>query len=73
MKRPLTEDDEERRKMYREFVRGMLNNKDAMKGEMDRRRIYGSEEFSGRIAKAYKTEAEIKPKGRPRKAENAVK
>ena len=38
-----------------------------MKGEMDRRRIYGSEGLTKKITTKYKVDALIKPKGRPRK------
>jgi len=65
-----SKDDKERSKRYRDFVQGMLMGRSAMKGEMDRRRVYGSEEFAESIAKVYKTRAEIRPKGRPRKTEN---
>ena len=63
----LSEEEGERRKRYREFVRGMNKEKGAMKGEMDRRRIYGSEGLTKRITTKYKVDAVIKPKGRPRK------
>lgn len=45
----------------------MLKNKDAMKGEMDRRIIYGSEEFIEKTKGKYEIEEIIKPKGRPKK------
>src|SRR5208337_3659454 len=38
----LSAEEGERRKRYREFVRGMLKNKAAMKGDMDKRIVYGS-------------------------------
>lgn len=41
----LSEYERERKNKYREFVRGMLKEKDAMKGEMDRRMVYGGEDF----------------------------
>ena len=41
--RELSKDESNRRKRYREFVRGMLRSKGAMRGEMERRAIYGSE------------------------------
>jgi tryptophanyl-tRNA synthetase len=37
----LSKDESERRKKYREFINGMLREKDAMKGEMNRRVVYG--------------------------------
>jgi len=66
-------DDKARTERYREFVQGMLTERDAMKGEMDRLRVYGSEEFTEKITASYKTGAVIRPKGRPRKAENDIK
>ena len=40
-----------------------------MKGEMNRRAVYGSKNFKKEIAKEYKVEAVIKPKERPKKEE----
>ncbi|MDO9027262.1 MAG: hypothetical protein Q7U68_00120 [Candidatus Roizmanbacteria bacterium] len=52
----------------------MLNRgKDAMNGEMNRRMIYGSEEFIDKVTKEYNVEAVIRLKGRPRKEENEKK
>jgi hypothetical protein len=45
----------------------MLRSKEAMRGEMERRVIYGSEVFAGELKKAYKMEEMIKPTGRPKK------
>ncbi len=66
----LSANETERRKKYREYIRGMLREKDAMKGEMDRRIMYGSEDFTSELMKKYKVEAKIKPKGRPKKDKN---
>jgi putative transposase len=65
----LSKRETERRKEYRELVKGMLREKNAMKGEMNRRVVYGSEDFIKRITKEYKIDAVIKPKGRPKKDE----
>jgi len=65
----LSKSETERRKKYREFIKGILRDKDAMRGEMDRRVVYGSEDFINGITKEYKIRAVIKPKGRPRKDE----
>jgi hypothetical protein len=56
--------------MYREFVKGMLKKKEAMRGEMDKRVVYGSKRFTEEITKRYKIEGIIRPKGRPKKDEN---
>jgi hypothetical protein len=40
-----------------------------MKGEMDRRIIYGNKDFIDVIKRGYELEALIKPKGRPKKEE----
>ncbi|MBI1812112.1 MAG: hypothetical protein HY035_01380 [Nitrospirae bacterium] len=69
----LSKDEAERRKKYREFVRGMIKEKEAMKGEMNKRVLYGSEDFIEKVTKKYKVEAVIKPKGRPRKDEDDEK
>lgn len=60
----------ERRKKYREFIKGMLREKDAVKGEMNRRMIYGSEEFTNKVTKEYNVDAVINLKGRPKKGKN---
>jgi putative transposase len=64
--RELSKDESNRRKRYREFVRGMLRSRGAMRGEMERRAIYGSEAFVGKLKKAYELEEIIKPIGRPK-------
>jgi putative transposase len=69
----LSSDEKERRKGYQVFVQGMLEKRNAMKGEMERRRVYGNEAFAGSIANEYKTGPEIKSKGRPRKVKIAEK
>jgi hypothetical protein len=45
----------------------MLKEKDAMKGEMNRRVVYGSDDFIEEVMKEYKVVALTKPIGRPRK------
>ena len=60
----LSGDEGERRRKYREFVRGMLKETEAMKGEMDRRIVYGSEGFVQEITTAYKISEKIKQMGR---------
>jgi putative transposase len=57
----------ERRTKYREFVKGMLLRKDAMKGEMDRKTMYGSEDFITVVQGRFALDAIIRKKGRPRK------
>jgi len=69
----LSNNELERRKKYREFVLGVLKEKEAMKGEMNRRVMYGNKDFTEKIAKNYKIEETIKPKGRPEKDENKNK
>lgn len=66
----LSEDESNRRKRYREFVEGMLRTKEAMRGEMNRRAIYGSGGFAGKFKKMYEMEEIIKPIGRPKKNQN---
>ena len=69
----LSKNDRERRKRYREFVKRMLREKEAMKGEMDRRVIYGSKEFIDKVRKKYNIEAVMRQKGRPRKEKKEIK
>jgi len=47
----------------------MIKERNSMKGEMNRRLIYGSEGFINEVTKGYKVEAVMKPQGRPRKDE----
>ena len=62
----LSGDEGERERKYREFVRGMLKEKEAMKGEMDRRIVYGNESFVQEMTTAYKISEKIKQMGRQR-------
>lgn len=66
----LSRNEAERRKKYREFIKSMIKEKDAMRGEMSRRVIYGSEDFIDKVTKEYNVEAVIKLKGRPKKDKN---
>jgi putative transposase len=59
--------DETVRKEYRKFVQQMLQKNESMRGEMERRTIYGGSEFIERVQKKFKLEALIKKRGRPRK------
>ena len=55
------------RKEYRSFVRQMQRKHESMRGEMDRRTIYGGSAFVQKVHKLYKLDAMIKKRGRPRK------
>jgi putative transposase len=59
--------DENIRKEYRKFVQDMLQKNEAMRGEMERRTIYGGGDFVQRVHKRFKIDAVIKKRGRPRK------
>ncbi len=63
----LSRDDHERKRKYREFVKGMLRERNALKGEMNRRVIYGSDDFIKEMTTVYQVEAVVRAKGRPRK------
>jgi putative transposase len=63
----LSEDGGERRKKYREFIRGMMIDRESQRGEMDRRLVYGSEEFTERVTKRHKVNSVIPKRGRPKK------
>lgn len=69
----LSDKEAERRKRYREFVKGMIKERGAMRGEMDRRVVYGSEGFIEKLRKQYDIEAIVKQKGRPKKEEDGRK
>jgi len=62
--------DAERRRKYREFVKGMLVEKEAMKGEMERKAVYENEAFVAMLQKRFELEEMIRWKGRPRKDKN---
>ena len=59
--------DEAVRKEYRKFVKEMLQKNEAMRGEMEKRLIYGGSDFIHRVNKKFKMEALIKKRGRPKK------
>ena len=63
----LGQDEHDRRHEYRDFVKGMIKEKEAMRGEMSRRLVYGSDEFVMQLKKRYKLNAVIKQRGRPKK------
>ena len=69
----LSDNETERRKKYRGYVKGIIDEKRAMKGEMNRRVVYGSEGFVKKVTTEYDVEAVIKPQGRPRKDEKEDK
>ena len=50
---------EERQQKYRQFVKGLLKEKKAMKGEMDRRLVYGSSDFIGMLTKKHTISGEL--------------
>lgn len=62
----LSEDEGDLRRKYREFVREMLKEKKAMKGEMDKRIVYGGENFVKDMMATYKISEKIKQMGRQR-------
>ena len=68
----LSDTETERRKRYRDFVKGVIKDRKAMKGEMNRRVVYGSDGFIKEVEKGYKIEGIIKPVGRPKKDEKEI-
>ena len=48
----------------------MLREKEAMKDEMNKRLVYGSDDFIEKVTTQYKVGAVINPIGRPRKDED---
>jgi hypothetical protein len=63
----LSEGEGERLKKYREFVRGMLKEKDEMKGEVDRRIVCGGEDFVKDMRGIYHISEKIKRMERQRR------
>jgi putative transposase len=57
----------ERQQKYRQFVKGLVKEKKAMKGEMDRRLVYGSTDFIGSLTKKHVIAGEVRAIGRPKK------
>lgn len=56
----------ERRRKYREMVEGMIPERNAMKGEMDGRRIYGDSSFVEDMEKQYGIKEKASRRGRPK-------
>jgi len=56
-----------RQRKYRDFVKGMLKEKKAMKGEMDRRLVYGDAKFIGSLTRKQEITGRLRPIGRPKK------
>lgn len=69
----LSADEAQRRRQYRELVRGMIKKNKAMRGEMDRRVIYGSDAFIAKMSEEHKISPVTKHRGRPRKDETGNK
>lgn len=57
--------NEDEQQQYRKFVKEMLDKNSALKGEMDRRLVYGNADFSQEISRDYKVETLIRKVGRP--------
>ncbi len=51
----------------------MLTEKEAMKGEMERKAVYGNEAFVAMLQKRFALEEMIRRKGRPKKERNEEK
>jgi len=56
----------EQHKKYREFIREMLEKKSAMKGVMDKRIVFGGEDFVKALKKTFQISEKIKQIGRQR-------
>jgi putative transposase len=67
--RRLSADGGRRKKKYRESVKGMMETKKSLKGEMEKRQVYGNEGFVRQLTKSYDVSAVIKPVGRPKAAQ----
>jgi putative transposase len=64
--RSLSGEESKRKKMYREFVKGMMETKKALKGEMEKKQVYGSEKLIRELHKRYAVSPLIRRVGRPR-------
>ena len=64
--------DKDVRGEYRKFVLQMMQKNEAMRGEMDRRAIYGSGAFIQEVNKRFKIDALIKDRGRPKEIKGTV-
>jgi len=63
----ISRDEAGRRRKYREFVMGRLRAGNGMRGEMNRRVIYGDKTFTAKISKEYRVAEVTRMQGRPRK------
>jgi hypothetical protein len=70
---PDSTEEKERRKAYREFVKGMLLSRNGMRGEMEGKIIYGSKTFLERAKALLGIEERVKVRGRPKKQERYEK
>ncbi len=66
----LAEKPVDRQRKYRDFVKGMLKEKKAMKGEMDRRLVYGDADFIGTLTRKHAITGYLRSIGRPKKEGN---
>ena len=62
----LAQNETGRRKSYRDFVKGMIRDRDAMKGDMDKRAVYGSRDFVKSLTAKYNINEITRHAGRPR-------
>jgi len=63
----ISRDEAGRRRKYREFVMGRLRAGNGMRGEMDRRVIYGDKTLIAKIRKEYKVAEVTRIQGKPKK------
>jgi len=69
----LATDQKERRKAYRQLVKGMLLGRNAMQGEMEGRILYGNKTFLKRAKAELGVEERVRARGRPKKRERCEK
>jgi putative transposase len=62
----LSGEEKVRREKYREFVQEMLKEKKAMKGEMEKRIVYGGEDFVKAMTTTFNVSEKIRQMGRQR-------
>lgn len=69
----LARDEVERTRKYIDFINKMLHLRNAMKGEMDMKNVYGGDEFSRYLYENFKLDSAIRPRGRPAKTASGEK
>jgi hypothetical protein len=57
----------ERQQKYQQYIKVILQAKKAIKGEVERRQVYGDASFAATISRTFQLSAVINRRGRPKK------